>query len=71
MSANCPITKCRAATHNPGCGFHPNGLQCQHPHWRDAYRWRVYPVKSVLAVIVELGREVWRRRVKVVQGRLL
>ncbi len=71
MSPNCPIVECRAATHNPVCGFHPNGLQCQHPAWRDAYRWRVHPVKSVLEMIAQVGRAEWKRRVKAVQGRLL
>lgn len=68
MSANCPIIACPAVMRPTGCGFHQNGQPCQHPKWRDAYRWCVHPVESILAVIAELGRAEWKRRVKAVQG---
>ncbi len=70
MTTQCPITQCPAATRNPGCGFHPNGLTCAHPQWRDAYRWRVHPLRSLLAVVAQVGATEWRRRVDCVQGRL-
>lgn len=72
MSRDCPITACPAVTRPTGCGFHQNGQPCQHPKWRDAYRWCVHPVRSVLSVIAQIGRVEWNRRVaEIVQGRLL